>query len=248
MEKFGFSNKLRAYLTKIEEETGKEIKILESSKLGLKGMWAAFRYHPAFIIIIIRSEINKPDDTIERSIAHEATHGYILFKEKYCMAEFGESVTDSDRKDIQLIFTMVDDIVVNKIISKNGFKPFEDEYLLVVQKEIDAMITGQDFYRQFSDDLLFDDLLMISRYIIAWGFLKFFELNLEEYKLIKKFTAVFKDTYPMQHDIANKIKGIIIENDIFTSEGHCKAMDNILKLLKFRDLVEIVNSSKKIKD
>lgn len=243
MEKFGFSEKLRGYLNKIETETGKEIKILESPQLGLKGMWAGFRYHPDFIIVIIRKGIHKPDETIERSIAHEATHGYILFKETYCMAEFEESASDNDRKDIQLIFTMVDDIVVNKIISKNGFKPFGAEYLKVVQKEIEAMVSGQDFYRQFSDDLLFDDLLMISRYIIAWGFLEYFDLDKEEYEVIKKFTTIFKDTYPLQYKIADTIKQIILQNNIFTSTGHCKAMEGILKLLKFKNLVKIVTIS-----
>lgn len=46
MEKFGFSEKLREYLTKIEAETGRKVRILESPHLGLKGMWAGFRYHP----------------------------------------------------------------------------------------------------------------------------------------------------------------------------------------------------------
>ncbi len=241
MEKIEFSDKLRGYLKKIENETEKEVKILESPQLGLKGMWAGFRYHPDFLIVIIRSGIHKPDETIERSVAHEATHGYILFKEKYCMAEFDESVEDNERKNIQLIFTMVDDIVVNKIISKNGFKPFGSEYLQMVKKEIEAMVLGQDFYRQFSDDLLFDDLLMISRYIIAWGFLEYFKLDVDEYQIIKKFTAVFEDAYPMQYRIAEKIKQIILQNNIFTSKGHCKTMDEILKLLKFKNLVHIIN-------
>ncbi len=240
MHRFEFSEKLEEYITKIERETERKVRILESPKLGLKGMWAGFRFHPDFIIVIIRSGINKPDETLERSIAHEATHGYILFKYEYCMAEFNESVTDNDRKDIQLIFTMVDDVVVNKIMSRNGFMPFGSEYLNVVQKEIDAMISGQDFYRQFSDDLLFDDLLMISRYIIAWGFLEYFGLNKYEFEIIKKFTDVFKYAYPMQYKIADKIKHIIIANDIFTSEGHCKSMDEILKLLKFNNLVKII--------
>lgn len=247
MSYFKFSNKLTDYLKKIETETGKEVKILESPYLGLKGMWAGFRYHPDFIVVIIRSDIIKIDETLERSIAHEATHGYILFKKGYCMAEFFESTGENDKKDVQMIFTMVDDIVVNKIISKNGFTPFGTEYLAVVQKEIDSMLEGVDFYRQFSDDLLFDDLLMITRYIIAYGFLEYFELDNSAYDTLKKFTNVFKDTYPLQYKIANQIKQIILNNDIFTSSGHCKAMNLILKLLKFDKLVEITNATNKNK-
>ena len=135
--------------------------------------------------------------------------------------------------------------MVNKIISENGFIPFGGEYLSVVQKEIDSMLEGKDFYRQFSDDILFDDILMITRYIIAWGFLEYFELNSFEYNILKKFVDVFKDAYPMQYEIASKIKQIIRDNDIFTSNGHCKTMTNILKLLKFDNLVEITNVAKK---
>lgn len=245
MPNFKFSTKLTDYLKKIETETGKEVKILESPYLGLKGMWAGFRYHPDYIIVIIRSDVNKTNETLERSVAHEATHGYILFKKKYCKGEFPESTGENDRKDIQLIFTMVDDIVVNKIISENGFTPFGVEYLAVVQKEVDSMIAGVDFYRQFSDDILFDDLLMITRYIIAWGFLEYFELNTTEYEILKKFVDVFKDTYPLQYEIISQIKQIIKNNGIFTSAGHCKAMVDILTLLKFDKLVKITNTSNK---
>ncbi len=243
MINFEFSVKLRDYLKKIETETGKEVKILESPYLGLKGMWAGFRYHPDYIIVIIRSDIQKTNETLERSIAHETTHGYILFKNQYCRGEFPESTSDSDKRDIQMIFTMVDDIVVNKIITENGFTPFGVEYLTAVQKEIDSMLAGVDFYRQFSDDILFDDLLMITRYIIAWGFLEYFQLSRHHYETLKKFVDVFKDTYPLQYGIVSQIKQIIIENDIFTSSGHCKAMIDILNLLKFDKMVKITNKT-----
>lgn len=111
MPDFKFSSKLTDYLKKIEIETGKEVRILESPYLGLKGMWAGFRYHPDYIIVIIRQGINETNETLERSVAHEATHGYILFKKQYCRGEFPKEADDSDRRDIQLIFTMVDDIL-----------------------------------------------------------------------------------------------------------------------------------------
>lgn len=241
MPEFEFSNKLKNYLKKVETETGKEVKILESPYLGIKGMWAGFRYHPDYIIIIIRSDIHKTSETMERSIAHEATHGYILFKNGYCMGKFPESTEDSDKKDIQLVFTMVDDIVVNKIIAENGFTPFGVEYMGVVQREIDSMIQGVDLYRQFSDDLLFDDLLMITRYIIAWGFLEYYHLERGEHDILKKFLDIFKETYPLQYEIACQIKQIIKSNDIFTSSGHCEAMKLILKLLKFDRSVKVTD-------
>lgn len=241
MPSFKFSDKLTSYLKKVEAETGKEIKILESPHLGLKGMWAGYRYHPEFIIVIIRSGIEKTNEALERSIAHEVTHGYILFKMHYCRADFNHPISENERRDIQMIFTMVDDIVVNKIIVKSGFNPYGIEYLNMVKKEIDSMIAGIDLYRQFSNDLLFDDLLMITRYIIAWGFLEYFNLPDEDKEILKKYINVFKDTYPLQYDYANRIKNIILQNNIFTSKGHCNAMIEILKLLKFYDMIGIIN-------
>ncbi len=243
MSDFKFSSKLKNYLKKIEIETGREVKVLESPHLGLKGMWAAFRYHPNFIVVIIQSNIEKTNDDLERSIAHEATHGYILFKKEYCRPDFTFAAEDNDKKDIQLLFTMVDDIVVNKIIFEYGFSPYGSEYLPAVRNEIESMLAGVDIYRKFSDDLLFDDLLMITRYIIAWGFLEYFELDSSDHSIIKKFTKVFEHTYPLQYKIASEIKQIINLNDIFTSNGHCKAMKEILKHLKFSNLVKIVNIS-----
>lgn len=243
MVSFHLSTKLKNFLKKIEMETGKEIKILESPHLGLKGMWAGYRYHPNFIIVIIRSGVQKTNQALERSIAHEATHGYILFKKKYCRAEFIREMSANEKKDIQMIFTMVDDVVVNKIISENGFHPFGAEYLDVVSRETDSMISGVDIYRRFSNDLLFDDILMISRYIIAWGFLEYFELDDETNEILKKFIYVFKDTYPLQYEVASKIETIIRQNDVFSSEGHCNAMNDILNLLKFDDFVKVVNQN-----
>ncbi len=243
MVSFKLSTKLKNYIEKIEVETDKEVKILESPHLGLKGMWAGYRYHPDFIIVIIRSGVQKTNEALERSIAHEATHGYILFKKKYCRAEFIPEISANEKKDIQMIFTMVDDVVVNKIISENGFHPFGAEYLDVVSRETDSMISGVDIYRRFSDDLLFDDVLMITRFIIAWGFLEYFELEDETNDTLKKYIHVFKDTYPLQYEVASKIVKIIQGNDIFSSEGHYKTMNKILNILKFDDFVKVVNEN-----
>ena len=65
------------------------------------------------------------------------------------MAEFNDSTAENEKRDVQMIFTMVDDIVVNKIIFENGFSPFGAEYLAVVQKEVDSMLAGVDFYGSF---------------------------------------------------------------------------------------------------
>jgi hypothetical protein len=46
MSNFKFSRKLTDYLKKIELDTGREIKFFESLDLGIKGITAAYNYHP----------------------------------------------------------------------------------------------------------------------------------------------------------------------------------------------------------
>jgi hypothetical protein len=108
----------------------------------------------------------------------------------YCRPVFKPTATDSYRKDVTLVFTMVDDKVVNRIIMAKGFPPFGSEYLKMVKREIKALFESEDLYRQFSDDYFFETVLMVSRYIIAWGFLKYFKLEPSELEIIRKFIEI----------------------------------------------------------
>jgi len=238
---FEISPELAKYLKKIEIETERQIKVIESPDLGLKGMWAAFKYHPKYILIILRSDVRTTHPDLERSIAHEATHGYLIFKKEYCRPVFKPFANENDKKNVSLIFTMIDDIVVNKIIQINGFHPSGSEYLPMVKKETKIAVEGkgEDFYSQFSEDNLFDTILMISRYMIAWGFLEYFNLEHYEREVIGSFIESFQKSYPQISKIVNHIKKIILENDIFSREGQCQAIYQILKLWDLENMVKL---------
>lgn len=241
---YNFSQKLLEYLNKIENETGRKIRFLESSDLGIKGITAAYRYHPHYILIIINPENPRSAGDIERSVAHEATHGYLIHKLGLCRAKFHENTDDKYKKDVQLVFTMIEDIVVNKIIQNNGFPPFGHEYLPMVNKEIEIAHEGEEvgerFYHNFADDPHLEALLMISRYILAWGFLRYYKLQLLDAEIINKFTSAFKRFYPDYYQFAAKIENIIVQKDIFTGDGECKAIREILGLFKLAEGVELV--------
>jgi hypothetical protein len=238
-----FSSKLKDFLNKIEKETGREIKILESPDLGLAGISAAYRYHPDYIVIVITVGIKRTETDLERSIAHEATHGYLMHKLKFCRPVFHKIADDNYQRDVQLLFTMVDDIVVNKIIEEHGFHPFGSEYLPMVELEtrvaVRGEIGGEDFYRRFSDDPRLEAILMVSRYILAWGFLEYFPLEPEEREVIRSFTKTFETYYPHYYSRASEMRDIILKNDVFSAEGQCKAVQEILDLWRMGDLVGI---------
>jgi hypothetical protein len=243
MSNFKFSRKLTDYLKKIELDTGREIKFFESPDLGIKGITAAYNYNPKYIQITLNMENSRSKGDREISIAHEATHGYLMHKLKFCRPIFLEHVDDNYKRDVHLVFTMIEDIIVNKIIQDNEFHPFGHEYLPMVTEEIKIAHKGEEegerFYHRFTDNPHLEALLMISRYIIACGFLRYYHLGPHEEKIIKEFTRTFKKYYPDYYKFCVKIKGIIEEHNIFTEKGECQTIQLILQLFKLDERVKL---------
>ncbi|MCK5561835.1 MAG: hypothetical protein KAJ51_14645, partial [Thermoplasmata archaeon] len=85
MEITGCTKKLEEYLKKIDVETGRKIQIQELPSDEMYNMKSAFVYHPSHILILLAKDSNITDPEIEQSIAHEATHGLLVHKMKYCV-------------------------------------------------------------------------------------------------------------------------------------------------------------------
>ncbi len=246
MSSFNFTDKLNKFLEKIEDETSREIKFHESTNLGIKGITAAYQYHPRYLMIIINSEYPRDSEDIERSIAHEATHGYILYRLGFCRSQYDKGVSDDYKRDVQLIFTMIEDLVVNKIIMDNGFPPFGHEYLPMVLEETEIAHRGEEagevFYHKFTDSPHLEAILMISRYIIAWGFLRYYNLKQQEIGIIREFTKAFKNFYPDYYQYAAKIVEVLEEKNIFNGEEECEAVKEILELFNMDESVKLVRN------
>jgi len=133
---------------------------------------------------------------------------------------------------------MVEDIVVNKIIQQEGFDPFGLNYLTVVQQETKSARKGRDHYRQYKDPLL-RHRIMVFRYILAWGYLQYFDLETYTRRTLSKFLKAFDSSFPEQFKMANQAKQIILENDIFTPTGFQNVVERILALWELDHLVEV---------
>lgn len=230
---------LESYLKKIEFETSRPIKIIESRDLGIKGMLSAYRYDPELIVVIIKAGVPRFEMDMLRSIAHEATHGYLIFKGGYCRPEFHENVGDHLIKVVRLLFTMLDDIVVNKIIQDNGFPPFGSEYIPSVIRETRAALNQENIYENFSSDKIFDQILMITRLVLAWAFLEYFKLDYSQEQPLKNFINAYKNNFPQEYQLALKIIQIISKHNIFNSRGHSKAIMEILNLWGWGGILEL---------
>jgi hypothetical protein len=246
---FQFSHRLKTYLQKVEIETGRPIKILESQNLGVRGISVGFRYHPQYILIIINPSVKRSITDFERSIAHEATHGYILHRLGYCRPIFSPETPDKIQQMTHLLFTMVEDLVVNRIIQDNGFLPFGSEYIPMLQREVEVAEkgeqSGETFYHLFSPDPQTEDILMISRYIIAWGFLNYHSFKKDIQNQIQEFLQKFQQHYSHHYPRAAIVREIIQKHDIFTAEGQCQAMNEIIALWGLEDNVKFERNSRK---
>ncbi len=239
MSAYDSYGRLESYLKKVEDETSKEVKIVESRDLGIEGMLSAFRYNPDSIIIIIKAGADRSKKDLIRSIAHEATHGVLIFKMGYCRLDFKQEVPDQIIKNARLLFTMLDDIVVNKIIQDNGFSPFGSEYIPSVKREIKAALNGENIYLNYSRDVVFDQVLMISRYVIAWAFLEYYNLENHHQEILNEFLRAFQKSFAHDYKLANKITRIISKHDIFNPEGHKRIIFEILSLWGWQETLNI---------
>lgn len=138
-----------------------------------------------------------------------------------------------------MVFTMVDDIVVNKMLHEQGFGAFAPGYLDMVAKEVRAARKGRDLYSMYDSDRLFKARFMVFRYIMAWGFLTYFDLKPSVQGVIRGFVNTFEKYFTTQYRIAQPVKEVISANDIFAIEGHYEVVAEILKLWHLQDVVEL---------
>jgi hypothetical protein len=228
---------LEAYIKWVSQETGREIVINVSQDLGVQGMQAAIRDHPTHIHVLVSPDL--AGERFEQSIAHEVTHGLLAHARNYCrFAPSTRPLTPFEADSASLLLTMIEDIVVNKILYDNDFHPFASGYLDTVEQETRSARKGRDYYSQFENPL-FKDRFMVFRYIMAWGFLQYFPLDRHSRKVLRRFERGFANAYPSQYDMSNQMKEIILRHDIFLAEGHGRAIKEALEAWGLGELLDV---------
>ena len=245
------SEKLEGYIKKIEEETKRSALIKSVQDVGLYGISAVFKLDPKYILVEIiedkyldfKGEIKQEE--IEYMIAHEVTHGLLAYKEKYCQFRLRLRPSRTNNMYYKLVedsaillFTMIEDIVVSKIIYENNFQQYPQTYISQIEYEIECVRIEEDAYKPYTP-LKFKYRYMVFRYILAWGLLKYINLDKIGKKTIYEYLKIFKKSHPKQYAEAKKIKEIILENNIFTPEGYNNTIKKCLDLWNLTNLVEI---------
>lgn len=230
-----YSRHLREYLGRIQEQTGREVVIREDHHRLTADSPGSFLPHPEYLLVLVRAGWRGDGPELERLIAHEATHGLLIYGRGYSSLK----LTGHDSGGlVRLVVTMVDDIVVNRLIQEGGFPPFHSSYLETVRRASEATRQGKGICTRFSDPRMRDRYMVFS-YILAWGFSAYCELAPEELRVIGEFLQLFAESYPEQYQIASQVRAALEENDVFHPAGHRAATERLLDLWGLRHLVEL---------
>jgi len=144
----------------------------------------------------------------------------------------------NEMNHVNLIFSMIGDIVVNRIIQKERFPPFAPNYLTMLERETKAARKDSGrLYSEFSYDPWFKDRFMVYRYILAWSFANYCDLKPYARRTINRYLKWFKKSFVEQFKMADQIREVISQNDIFSAHGHRKTIEAVSRLWHLDDLV-----------
>lgn len=231
-----FSEKLLRYIKKVEGETGRRVLIERSGDLGLSGMASGFVEDPDNILVRLSTELNGLQ--LEHSIAHEVTHGLLRYKKGFPRISPRRRLSEKEAVSVSILCSMLEDIAVNKITYDEGFSLFYYNYLETVQKEEEDITKGK-YFSAIALESSLRTMLMVSRYITAWGFTEYFNPDIRSKEVLNRFIRSFENYYPEESEMARRIKDIIRQNDIFTPKGYYEIIRRCLKLWGLYDLVEL---------
>lgn len=255
------SEKVKAYVEKIEKETGYNVLIEGVNHIDVGGLGSdiamTLDHKNKYIHVKIdekkfikdleeESEEEFKEDT-DSAIAHEVTHGLFTLKKRYCGLTFRPLCSEEEKGIVNTLVTMIEDIPVNKIIhEEENYRLYPKCYIKTTKndtKYIRDIRKGKGEDSQREEPMNKKDMVgMVFGYIQAWGYLEYFNLdkiNKKHKNIICRFIKEFKKACPKNYEEAEKIKKIIRENNILTSEGYNNAIKKCLELWNLINLVDI---------
>jgi hypothetical protein len=234
------SEKVKAYIEKVEKETGYNVSI---KSFPGKGARVTSDHERKYIRVEINEEEfeKESEEEIDYTIAHEVTHEFLSLKKKYCRINL-VNCGPEEKKAVFFIQTMIEDIVVDKIIHEKNYIACFTTYLDDVKRDIKFICDkgkGGYFCEKYNDPTYNKNRVIVFRYILAWGYLQYLNSDKIDKKILHKYLKVVQKSCPKHYEEAKKIKEIIFENDIFTPEGYFNTIKECLDLWNLTHLVGI---------
>jgi hypothetical protein len=176
------------------------------------------------------SDLKHPDT--ESSLAHEVTHRRLIYEKGYCFPYPLQALTEIDISSVGLIGTMIDDIIVDKIIKDEGFAPFTSKYFPRVKEETKGILQKTDFYSFLSENETIKARFITYRCVFAWGVQTYFKHKRDRLETLLGYRRAVKKMHPKEYEMANEAINLMKGNNIFTPTGHFNVIKGILPLWK----------------
>ena len=240
---YEFTLKIKEYIRKIEEEISRKIDFIwvPKEQMPIDDATAVISMSSERIIVLLNSSKKVSNTDWEHCIPHEATHALLIYKHKYYNPLPKRIPTKEEQVGVGLLVSMVDDIVVDTIIQKEGFPPFSDNYLPQIQETTINMTKGIAYNKLLPGYPKAKGIFIVLRYVTAWGNLKYNKLDENAEMILRNYLKSYPRFFPGQYKTANQTIDLISQYDIFTSEGRNKTIEAVLKIWHYDNLIELVN-------
>ena len=201
------SKKVEAYIEKFKKETEYNVSIKDFKG---KGARVTLDHENKVILVEINEEEfkNESEKEIDYTIAHEVTHELLSLKKKYCRIRAVSELNEI----LEILATMIEDIVVDNIIQEKNFSSDYNFYLNERNNSIKFIREYAHKHRNYfdvdKDELRFKR--MVADYILAWNYFKYLKSDKINKKTLGKFLNTIQKFCPKQYEEAEKIKNIIM--------------------------------------
>ncbi|MHA1795907.1 MAG: hypothetical protein ACTSUK_07335, partial [Promethearchaeota archaeon] len=198
---------------------------------------------PLKIIIGVKKLNDLKNQENERTIAHEATHGYVTISLGYWQFVEREKTAPPLKFLISNISSLIEDFVVNKITQENGFEPIPVDYFDTLKQTTERMRMGEEILTIFNEYPEFRIAILISNYFLAWGSNEYLDLKDTEREVLKDYLTQFNKFHVDLIDDINILMKYFSNFNVFKKEGHFAILKGFLTHFKLIDFGEFANFS-----
>lgn len=215
---FQYSPKLKAFADKVQQETGKPIKISIGGDRGLPGMGAAVSDDPNFIDIRLAQGLSKA--SAEEGIAHELMHA-LIEKRGFKSRKRNPLASKENRDKADLVWNAIADVTVTRLLAAEVAAPFDPAFAENLAHEDKSVNHGRDPYRMFADQPEFRTAFIAYRYALAWSLSTYLpdKFSREESKSVRRYMRMVQFTFPKAFVLANSLVSAVEKNDVMTPSG-----------------------------
>ena len=220
-------NHLSDYMRKVEEETGRRVCVTHSKVAMLSRQ--TWQPNKTYILVILDPAANITDSDFVEGVAHEITHGKLIYGRSYPAYITLDEASESERKTISLLISLLADVVVNKTIQDEGFEPFPPQYIETTKEETLAALAGRDVYLSRYPDAYFRRRFIGTRYLLAWAYLRYYDLLDDDKDVLTAYLRAAEARFPDEIALANSVQVAMEQHNLFSPDGFRQAVNAAFK-------------------